>query len=102
MGQKLPENEQVYSMDLHEQISVGYGWYVLRVPNGWIYSEYTGKTDDPGHAVFVKYSTESFSNNKNSLKVEYDILKDKYETLENELQEALITIHDMRSEGKSS
>ncbi len=54
MGKKVPRREEteyeqltgkdLYNMDLHESIMIAVGTEVMRVPGGWIYTNYYNGT----------------------------------------------------------
>ena len=51
------QNFSLYSMDLHDQIDIPDGiGYIVRVPNGWVYSIKDGNGTES--SVFVAYNDE--------------------------------------------
>ena len=56
----MSDHKGIYEMELHDEISIGSSFCVLRVPGGWIYKEYDEQVG--GHMqttmTFVPYHNE--------------------------------------------
>ncbi len=47
------EDQDIYSLDLHESLKISFLLSITRVPGGWIY------TNMSGSMVFVKYQSKT-------------------------------------------
>ena len=65
----MNDEKQIYSMNLHEMIIVGeishsLATVVLRVPGGWVYSQFD-KSHNMSSSVFVPFDNEYMKERKN-------------------------------------
>lgn len=56
MKKKQIINNDIYKMKLHDRVWLGFD--ILRVPGGWIYSDYNNETDTMYNSIFIPYNNE--------------------------------------------
>lgn len=54
----MAEQNELYTIKLHERATISPGITALRVPGGWIYEYWNAINGQRYHAIFVPYSNE--------------------------------------------